>query len=328
MQANDAIAPEAHWWLPVAAVAELATDRPLGVTLLGQPLALWHDGAEARAFTDRCPHRGARLSLGRVHDGQLECPYHGWRFGADGRCRHVPALPDFVPPAGHRAVAWALREAHGLWWVAAAGAPAEAPHAPPLLSDLPSRRLLCGPYDVATSAPRVVENFLDTAHFGLVHEGWLGARDHLQVPGYEVIADAHGRPGVPDYRAWQPQGSAAAAGGAWVDYRYQLLSPYTALLTKKGVGDAPQEAYALWTCPTEPEACRVWFTIFTSDDALPDGDLLAFQDTIFRQDRPVLESQRPRRLPVSGGELHCAADRLSAAYRRWLQGQRITFGVC
>jgi phenylpropionate dioxygenase-like ring-hydroxylating dioxygenase large terminal subunit len=320
--------PEHRWWLPVAATADLAVDRPLPVMLLDEPFVLWHDGAELRAFTDRCPHRGARLSMGRVHGGQLECPYHGWRFGGDGRCRHIPALPDFTPPAGHAAPSWPVREAHGLCWVALAGASAEPPHAPPLLADLPSRRVLCGPYDVATSAPRVVENFLDTAHFGLVHEGWLGARDHLQVPDYQVVPDAHGRPGVPDYRAWQPRASAVAGSGAWVTYRYQVLSPYGALLTKKAEGDAPQEAYALWTCPTAPDSCRVWFTIFTSDETLPDDALVAFQDTIFRQDRPVLESQRPRLLPLSGGELHCAADRLSAAYRRWLQSQGITFGVC
>ncbi len=202
------------------------------------------------------------------------------------------------------------------------------PHAPPLLADLPARRLLCGPYDVATSAPRVVENFLDTAHFGLVHEGRLGDRGHLEVPNYDVVDDAHGRPGVPHYRAWQPQGSAAASAAGWVDYRYQVLSPYGAVLAKRGEGEAPQEAYALWVAPTEPEACRVWFTIFTADETRDDATLVGFQDTIFRQDRPVLESQRPRRLPLAGGERHCAADRLSTAYRRWLQREGITFGVC
>jgi len=72
----------------------------------------------------------------------------------------------------------------------------------------------------------------------------------------------------------------------------------------------------------------VWFLQFTSDTATPDAALQQFQDTIFGQDRPVLESQRPRCLPLAGGEVHSAADRLSAAYRRWLQAQRIDFGVC
>jgi phenylpropionate dioxygenase-like ring-hydroxylating dioxygenase large terminal subunit len=320
--------PEDRWWIPIAARVDLRAEVPLAATRLGEPVVLWHDGAGVRAFTDRCPHRGAQLSLGRVHGAALECPYHGWRFGGDGRCTAVPALPAFTPPEAHRACAWAVHEAFGLLWVAGAGAPADEPHAPPLADDLPPRRVLCGPYDVATSAPRVVENFLDTAHFGLVHEGWLGDRGHLQVPDYALEADAHGRPGVPAYRAWQPRSSSAATGGAWVDYRYRVLSPYSALLTKKAQGDVPQEAYALWVCPTAAESCRVWFTIFTTDTQRSDAELVAFQDGIFRQDRPVLESQRPRALPVSGGELHCAADRLSVAYRRWLRSQQITFGVC
>jgi phenylpropionate dioxygenase-like ring-hydroxylating dioxygenase large terminal subunit len=177
---------------------------------------------------------------------------------------------------------------------------------------------VCGPYEVATGAGRVVENFLDTAHFGFVHEGTLGERGQPTVPDYRVEPDAHGRPGVPAYRAWQPRASSAADGGAWVDYRYQVLGPTSALLTKQADGAAPREAYALWVAPTSEERCRVWFTLFTTDTVRSDDDLRAFQDTIFRQDQPVLESQRPKRLPSPDQELHGAADRLSIAYRRWL----------
>ena len=67
---------------------------------------------------------------------------------------------------------------------------------------------------------------------------------------------------------------------------------------------------------------------FESDD----DTLRSFQHTIFGQDRPVLESQRPKRLPVSDDapvrELHSAADRSSAAYRRYLRERGIGFGVC
>jgi phenylpropionate dioxygenase-like ring-hydroxylating dioxygenase large terminal subunit len=321
-------AAESAWWVPVTVAAALQPAAPLAVQRCAQPLVLWHDGQSPRAFNDQCPHRGAQLSLGRVVAGELECPYHGWRFAGSGQCVAVPALPGFVPPSGHRACAWQARQAHGLIWVAGPAAPGAEPLLPPALEDLPPRRVLCGPYEVATSALRVVENFLDTAHFGLVHEGWLGDRTHLQVPDYAVVHDAHGRPGVPAYTAWQPQASTAATGGAWVDYRYQVLSPFSALLHKKAQGDAPQEAYALWACPLSPESCRVWFTIFTTDTQRSDAQLIEFQTSIFAQDKPVLESQRPRLLPLAGGELHCAADRLSTAYRRWLLACGIGFGAC
>ncbi len=318
---------EATLWHPVAAETDLGSE-PLALTLLDQRLVLWRgsDGG-AQAFADRCPHRGTPLSMGRVRDGRLECAYHGWQFEAAGRCVHIPAVPDFVPSPTHAACAHDVRAAHGLWWVRLA---AGADEGPPALVGQPARRVVCGPYDVATSAPRVVENFLDTSHFGFVHEGWLGDRAHAAVPTYEVVAGPGGAPCVPHYRAWQPRSSAQSRDGAWVDYRYEVLSPYSALLTKQvaGAAQAAQEAYALWVCPVALEASRVWFTLFTLDDASSDDSLRAFQHTIFTQDQPVLEAQRPRRLPVSGGEVHCAADRLSAAYRRYLAAQGITFGVC
>jgi phenylpropionate dioxygenase-like ring-hydroxylating dioxygenase large terminal subunit len=53
-----------------------------------------------------------------------------------------------------------------------------------------------------------------------------------------------------------------------------------------------------------------------------------FQVAIFAQDQPVLESQQPKALPLSGGEAMGAADRLSAAYRRYLRVSGIGFGTC
>jgi phenylpropionate dioxygenase-like ring-hydroxylating dioxygenase large terminal subunit len=329
------------WWAPVAAVEELRAVTPLAARAFAEDLALWRaaEGAAPSAFVDRCPHRGARLSRGRVcsQTGALECAYHGWRFDAAGRCIAVPALPQFTPPPSHRATAWRAAEAHGLIWVisvSAAGddtvAPVE-PQPPALPTTLPARRVLCGPFEVATSAPRVVENFLDTAHFGVVHEGSLGSREQLEVPDYRVEHDGQGRPGVPLYRAWQPRASTSASGGAWVDYGYQLLSPYAALLTKKAEGTAPSEAYALWCAPVDEEHTRVWFTICTDDLGQSDEELQRFQSMIFAQDAPVIESQRPRRLPLSSSafaELHGPADRLSVAYRRWLVKVGASFGTC
>lgn len=314
--------PEARWWHPVAGLDELGT-TPLPVRLLGQDLVLWRHATGIAAFDDRCPHRGARLSLGRVVGDQLQCAYHGWCFDDAGACRRIPAVPGFVPPAGHGVGAWQVAEAHGLVWLAR-----DPLHpAPPALPGLPARRVVCGPYTVETSAPRVVENFLDTSHFAFVHEGWLGDAAHPEVPPYPVEATADGRPLIPHYRAWQPRASASSAEGAWVDYRYEVLGPCTALLVKQPEGGGVADAYTAFADPVDEERTRVWFLQFTTDGTTSDEGLQRFQDTIFGQDRPVLESQRPRRLPLSGGEVHSAADRLSSAYRRWLREQGIAFGT-
>jgi phenylpropionate dioxygenase-like ring-hydroxylating dioxygenase large terminal subunit len=276
-------------------------------------------------MADRCPHRGARLSLGRLAQGRLQCPYHGWQFDSSGACALVPATPGFTPPASSAVECFPVRQAHGLLWCDLSG---QAGHALPDLSHLPPRRLVYGPFDVATSAPRAVENFLDTSHFAFVHEGWLGDAAHPEVPPHEVTHTADGRPVIEHYRAWQPRASATATDGAWVDYRYEVLNPFAALLTKRGETGGPQDSYVIWACPVTAESCRLWFAQYTTDTETPDETLRDFQVAIFAQDQPVLESQQPKALPLSGGEAMGAADRLSAAYRRYLRGCGIGFGTC
>lgn len=326
---------EKELWHPVALAGAVA-DAPLAVQLLDESLVLWRDAAGAvQAWTDRCPHRGAQLSLGRVvpcEGGQvLECPYHGWRFAAGGRSVHVPALPNFVPPATHRAIVHAAREAYGLVWVRLEGESSAFP-AFAAEHDTRLRKLNCGPYEVETSAPRLVENFLDMAHFGFVHEGWLGARHMTAIADYRVEATPEGLLAT-GCKAWQPQSTINSTAPALVEYRYEVTAPYAAVLTKVpeaasvGIEDY-QESIALFICPVSAERSRVWFRLATADFARDDAQLRAFQDTIFLQDKPVLESQRPRSLPLDlGAELHTAADKASSFYRRFLRERGITVGV-
>ena len=72
-------------WHPVLAADALPAGEPRAARLLGDDLVLWRDANGApQAWADRCPHRGTRLSLGRVVQGadgaRLECPYHGWQL--------------------------------------------------------------------------------------------------------------------------------------------------------------------------------------------------------------------------------------------------------
>jgi phenylpropionate dioxygenase-like ring-hydroxylating dioxygenase large terminal subunit len=338
---------EPQLWHPVIASHQVR-DAPVACSLLGQALVLWreqgHDEHRVRAWADRCPHRGARLSLGRVliglHGTRLECPYHGWQFGGAGRCQHVPAAPDFVPPASHCATRFEARELHGLVWVRLQ-APAQ-PLAPGLAdppvfapgNDPAWRNVVCGPYDLNTSAPRLVENFLDLSHFGFVHEGWLGERGHAQVQT-GAVEEGEGATGlvVRDARAWQPRAYAGADEGAWIAYRYDVPHPFAAILRKDATaGDPVSNAIALFIRPDGDELCTAWFVMATQGDTSTDQELIAFQDAVFAQDRPVVESQSPRALPVGRTapvtEVHGPADRVSSAYRRYLNRLGITLGTC
>jgi phenylpropionate dioxygenase-like ring-hydroxylating dioxygenase large terminal subunit len=322
---------EESLWHPVADSPSVA-DRPLGVRLLSQDLVLWRDGeGTVHAFADRCPHRGTRLSLGRVlHDergSHLECPYHGWQFDAAGACRRIPALPAFAPPASHRACAYEVRERHGLVWLRLRSADSEPPAFDAELEPR-LRKLLTGPYEVQASAPRVVENFLDLAHFGFVHDGLLGDRAHTRLDDYRITPTPRGFV-AEGCGAWQPQSNRLSTQGSEVEYRYELTGPFTALLSKlPRQQQGYEDVIGLFVCPVDPERSRVWFRMAVTDFESSEAELRAFQDTIFLQDQPVLESQAPKRLPLSGGEVHCAADRSSAAYRRFLGERGVSFGVC
>ncbi len=331
---------EATLFHPVALDDDLGA-QPLAAHLMGQDLVLWRDsGGTVHAAADRCPHRGASLSMGRVHLDTLECSYHGWRFDGRGQCVAVPALPHFKPPAEHRACAYSARVAYGLIWVAlrADVSEDEAALLPEFAAEHDSRlrKVNCGPYDVATSGPRIIENFLDMSHFGFVHEGWLGARDRVAMEPHPVAATPTGFIAT-ECMAWQPQSSLQAKGGAMVEYTYEVNAPYTCVLTKVPEASSValagfRESIAMFVCPLSAEHSRVWIRLAMNDFASSDRRLQDFQHTIFMQDKPVLESQRPRALPISPNatvtELHSAADRSSAAYRRYLRERGVTYGVC
>jgi phenylpropionate dioxygenase-like ring-hydroxylating dioxygenase large terminal subunit len=322
---------EKQLWHPVAQARDV-TCAPLAVRLLEQAIVLWRNAENAiQAFADRCPHRGARLSMGRVENGHLECPYHGWQFASGGRCVKVPALPEFTPPPRQCVQSFEVQQAHGLVWVRLE--PGESPL--PVFAaegDEHLRKVSCGPYDVAASAPRIIENFLDMSHFGFVHEGWLGSRDATAIPAYEVEATATGVLAT-GCKAVQPQSNLHSTQAAEVEYSYEVTAPYTALLTKiPEEGSSRQgwrESIGLFICPVTPETSRVWFRLAVADFESGDEQLQSFQHTIFAQDQPVLESQLPKALPLDPrAEMHSAADRMSTAYRRFLKAQGITFGVC
>ncbi|MBF5003390.1 aromatic ring-hydroxylating dioxygenase subunit alpha [Diaphorobacter caeni] len=325
---------ETTLWHPVAQSHEVLQDAPLSAQLLDQPVVLWRSNEGAvQAFVDRCPHRGARLSMGRVENGHLECPYHGWQFASGGQCIKVPAVPDFVPPATQRVKAFDVQEAYGLVWVRLEQGES-ATELPRFVGeeDEHLRKVNCGPYDVAASAPRIIENFLDMSHFGFVHEGWLGSRDATAMAAYKVENTATGVLAT-GCKAVQPQSNLHSTQAAEVEYTYEVTAPYTAVLTKiPEEGSSKQgwrEAIGLFICPLTADTSRVWFRLAVADFESTDAQLRDFQHTIFVQDQPVLESQLPKALPLDPrAEMHSAADRMSSAYRRYLKASGITFGVC
>ncbi|RZT05778.1 Phenylpropionate dioxygenase, large terminal subunit [Duganella sp. CF402] len=317
-------------WHPVALSNQVAAGAMLATDLLETRVVLWRDsGGELHAWEDRCPHRGTRLSMGTLHDDTLRCPYHGWSFGKEGRCIHIPALPQ--APLKAQVATYHVQEQYGMAWVCL-GTPAHAgPPAFPEFADDKLRKVWCGHYDVQSSAPRIVENFLDMAHFAFVHEGILGDKEQPTVPDYTVESfdDPEYGSGVwaKQCYAWQPQASRSASGGSDIEYTYRVVRPLTTILTKHPPG-AIREAIALFSQPLTETSTRVWIIMALNDFVSSYESMREFQDTIFMQDKPILESQHPARLPLTpGAEVSVLCDRMSLAYRSYLKQQDLQYGV-
>ena len=84
-----------RYWQPAALTEELVGSRPaIAVRLMGEDLVLFKDERGRYGLVDRrCPHRGADLCYGRLEDGGLRCPFHGWLFDVNGACLEQPAEP-------------------------------------------------------------------------------------------------------------------------------------------------------------------------------------------------------------------------------------------
>lgn len=85
-----------RYWQPVALAEELDGPRPVrAVRMLGQDLVLFRDEAGRLGLVDRhCCHRGADLAFGRLENGGLRCPFHGWLYDVSGACLEQPAEPE------------------------------------------------------------------------------------------------------------------------------------------------------------------------------------------------------------------------------------------
>lgn len=183
--------PEDQWY-PVLESREVRR-KPLGVERFGQQLVFWRTPDESvHAHADRCPHLGAALSRGRISDGKLVCPFHGFEFAADGVCRHIPAVGrQGRIPAAMSLRTFPLREAYGFVWLWR-GEPRDVYPGVPYFSQLADWRYGTVAVDWPVHYSRAIENQLDVAHLAFVHRTTIGSGGRSLVEGPHVEDDSHG----------------------------------------------------------------------------------------------------------------------------------------
>lgn len=186
-----------------------------------------------------------------------------------------------------------------------------------------------GSVRVAVSGLRAVENFLDLGHLAFVHAGYLGEEPHTEIAPYAVDARPGGGIIATGCRVYQPKPSPVDSHGFDVDYVYAVLRPYIVVLYKANpVEKTRQDMIALLVQPVSEESCVAHILTCYLPHEIHPPTVRRFQQFIFGQDRPILENQLPKRLPLDPrAEISVRADGSSAAYRRWLGASGVRFGA-
>jgi phenylpropionate dioxygenase-like ring-hydroxylating dioxygenase large terminal subunit len=186
-----------------------------------------------------------------------------------------------------------------------------------------------GSVGVAVSGLRAVENFLDLSHLAFVHEGYLGEQPHTEIAPYAVETLADGTLRATGCRVYQPKPSPVESAGFDVDYIYAVLRPYIVVLFKANpVEQSRKDMIALFVQPVTEESCVAHILTCYLPHEIHPPTVRRFQQFIFGQDRPILENQTPKRLPLGArAEASVRADLSSASYRRWLDAAGVRFGA-
>ncbi|MCP3709575.1 aromatic ring-hydroxylating dioxygenase subunit alpha [Paraburkholderia sp. CNPSo 3274] len=311
-------------WYVVAAAADLR-EQLLPVTLLGHRFVAFRDAqGRAQLLSDICVHRGASLAAGRRVNGEVQCPYHGWRYGADGVCTHIPAQPQARIPARARVDSYPVVERHGWIWAFVGDLPeAGRPPLPDLgWADDAGVRVVHGTYAWEANWERVIENGLDFAHAPFVHGSSFGAPDRPEIDAVNVNADAwsgHARLVMrrPVRKGWLRRAPTGEHVDVVTQTGFHLSGPCATLELTLANGWRIHIASA--HVPVDVGRTQTFWMMGRSflRNPLFDGRFRARNLRIFEEDHAVLRRIRPVRVPESWqNEVSVKSDALQIAFRQ------------
>lgn len=308
--------------------------QPLKLRMLGQDFVLWRDGSGVvHCLANVCVHRGGSLAGGRLRGDCIECPYHGWQFDGEGRCRKIPSLGPKGQeriPGRARVDAYPVEERYGLVHVFLGDLP-EAER-PPIMDipeyGQPGWYASCEDSIGQGDFRRAVENGLDPAHNEYVHptHGFSGSREDYFVPELNIEEQAWGCGFITTYFSppLKDPGMQQASGrseNALIEAGTFHHGP-TCMITRI----RPTAQYAInqnsFKTPIDELSSRSFLVQTRNFLQGPEHDA-RFRErnaVVRNQDVVVLADLEPRFTPETNAhELLVPADRAVARYREWLK---------
>lgn len=301
-------------WYVAGWSSEIVKGQLLARTLLDEPVVFWRDNeGAARALLDRCPHRFAPLSMGKVPpDGEsVQCPYHGLEFGKNGQCTLNPHGDGSIPRAA-TVKTFPVEERWGTVWIWMGDATlADASLIPDYSClDTEQHHVATGSLQVDANYLLEVDNIMDLSHIQFLHANTLGgdaARGQSEVrqEGNSVwsLRETHDEL-LPEflYQAFDiPMGRRV---DRWLDVRWDAPSNLLLLSGAAATGQ-PRESgrgtpIAHFFTPSSWKRTHYFFAISLDKKAWPDGAERAPQivegirGPFLHEDSPMIEAQQRR----------------------------------
>jgi len=276
------------WYIACASIKLGST--PARVNVLDHQLVVFRDGrGQPCALLDRCSHRGAPLSLGRVVKGTVECRYHGWRYDRAGECIQIPSLTEERRiPKGCTVPSFPCVEQDGYVWVwTGEGEPTTAPRR---IEGFATGHWMQGMVEAKCSSLRAVEINLDWCHPYFAHR-WTHQQSYrIRLKGfrtgrYETRATPNG---MIVFSPPTKQDDAPIPAEPGVKLTYELPDRVTVEFFQ------PFHMRAIMHfVPTGPNSCRMEYT---RNRVVPVGRRVRWETKepiLFAQDRELLEGAQP-----------------------------------
>jgi len=339
-----------NFWYPIVRSEDLGYDQPEKVKVLGCNLVAFRDqDGKACVLSDTCVHRGGSLggawsgvNSPRIVNGCIVCPYHGWEFGGDGKCKNIPSIGyGTKPPPRAKVDAYPVEEKYGIVFAFLGDASEE--ERPPLLNveeydqeGWRANQVLV--LEVPYYYERSIENGLDPAHNEFVHptHGFSAInRDTYSVRDYETEDHNQGwgfwfmhrfdSPPLP-----QSDHPTAQGGTPWGKTKTERSDVYAgggtygpnAMPTYINITKDKMFRQYFFEQPVSENFTRIFFLNMRNFllDPSNDGPIHARNKIIAQQDINILSELHPVLTPLANTkEVLMPADKAIAAYRSWLE---------
>ena len=180
-------------WYPITFVQDFPKNRPYGFTLYDEAFVLFRNKSGTLAcLKDLCPHRAAKLSDGQIIEEKIECLYHGWQFDSEGKCQHIPQLPEGAKiPTLACVKSFIVVEKQEIIWFWRGKREEADEQLIPILPVLEKQGFVKTDFmlDLPYEQSYLIENVMDPAHVSISHHNTRGGgnRQNAQPLEMEVI---------------------------------------------------------------------------------------------------------------------------------------------